>query len=392
MAGEGAKQPVTVTRDHLYSQVWATSMSKLALHYGISGNGLAKICDRLRIPYPPRGYWAKKAAGHKDVQYRLPEPSADTPGEVTISPTPAPAPPPQLPKGVEDKLSAARESTKDIVVPERLSSRPHPIIAGWLAERARRKQDARADPWRSGRLSDLNFTDVEHRRHRIVDTLFKTLERHGFKAKTGDRHDVYLEIEGERVDFKLREKQRQVRRPLTDSEKSYSTWRERGWMQELQPSGILTFTLETHLVDGARHEWRDGDQSLEGQLPDIISLILLAGPILKERRRLHEEAEQRRREQEMRRYKEEERRKTDRNQWRRFVEIAEHWRDLEVARQFLIALETKSAGEEFSVKDRSLAEWLSWARERADASDPLLMGAKRIFADIGEIHSWTYRD
>ena len=106
----------------------------------------------------------------------------------------------------------------------------------------------------------------------------------------------------------------------------------------------------------------------------------------------HEEAERRRHEAEMRRYKEEERRKTDRNQWRRFVEIAEHWRDLEVARQFLIALETKSAGEEFSVKDRSLAEWLSWARERADASDPLLMGAKRIFADIGEIHSWTYRD
>ena len=53
MAGEGAKQPVTVTRDHLYRQVWATPMSKLALHYGISGNGLAKICDRLRIPYPP---------------------------------------------------------------------------------------------------------------------------------------------------------------------------------------------------------------------------------------------------------------------------------------------------------------------------------------------------
>ena len=127
-------------------------------------------------------------------------------------------------------------------------------------------------------------------------------------------------------------------------------------------------------------------------MPEIVGLILLAGPILKERRRLHDEEEQRRREQQMRRHKEEERRKTDQNQWRRFVEIAEHWRDLEVARQFLAALEARSAGDAFSVKDRSLAEWLSWARECADASDPLLKGAERIFTDIAQISAWTYRD
>jgi hypothetical protein len=285
MAGEGAKQPITVTRDHLYQQVWATPMSKLALHYGISGNGLAKICHRLRVPYPPRGYRARKAAGQRVAQYRLPAADGDTPSEVTISPTLPPAPPPQLAKEDQDKLGAARERTKDVAVPERLSSRPHAIIAGWLAERARQKQDARNDPWLSRRLSDLNFTDTDHRRHRILDTLFKTLERDNFKAKIGDRHEVYLEIAGERVDFKLREKQRQVRRPLTEDEKRYSYMAERGWVQELQPSGILVFTLETRLVDGAKHEWRDGEKPLEAQLPEIIGLILLAGPILKERRR-----------------------------------------------------------------------------------------------------------
>jgi hypothetical protein len=233
---------------------------------------------------------------------------------------------------------------------------------------------------------------MDHRRHRILDTLFKTLEQHGFKVKLGDRHEVYFEIERGRVDFKLREKQRQVRRPLTEDEKRYGFMRERGWVQELQPTGMLIFTLETRLVDGAKHEWRDGDQSLEARLPEIISLILLAGPILKERQRQSEEAERRRREEELRRYEEEKKRKTDQNQWRRFVEIAEHWRQLEVARQFLSALETQSAGEDFTVKERSLTDWLAWARERADASDPLLMGAERIFADIGQVNSWTYRD
>ncbi|MGB9044733.1 MAG: hypothetical protein WCC81_19980, partial [Pseudolabrys sp.] len=65
---------------------------------------------------------------------------------------------------------------------------------------------------------------------------------------------------------------------------------------------------------------------------------------------------------------------------------------LEVARQFLNALETKSAGDDFTIKDRSLADWLSWARDHVAASDPLLMGAEAIFADIGEITSWSYRD
>jgi hypothetical protein len=250
---------------------------------------------------------------------------------------------------------------------------PHAIIAGWIAEQRRRRKNARLDPWR--RPSDYRFTEVEQRRHRIFDALFKTLERHGFKAKLGDRYEVYLEIEGERVDFDLRERKKQVRRPLTEEEKRSPYAPARGFVQEMQLTGELIFALKTHLVDGAKHEWRDGEQTLETQLPDIVSLILLAGPILKERRRQYEEAEARRREEEHRRYKEQERRQTDANQWRRFVEIAEYWRDLEVARQFLSALEKSSLGLAFTVNERSLGDWLSWAHEKVEAADPLLMGA-----------------
>ena len=60
------------------------------------------------------------------------------------------------------------------------------------------------------------------------------------------------------------------------------------------------FSLETHLIEGAKHEWRDGDYSLEAQLPDIISVISLVGSILKESRRKHEVEERRRREAELR--------------------------------------------------------------------------------------------
>jgi AcrR family transcriptional regulator len=53
----------SLTRSELYERVWAQPMTKVAAAYGLSGGGLAKICDRLLIPYPPRGYWARAKAG-----------------------------------------------------------------------------------------------------------------------------------------------------------------------------------------------------------------------------------------------------------------------------------------------------------------------------------------
>ena len=124
MADDRHKQPVTVSRNDLYQRVWELPMARLAAEYGISGNGLAKICDRLKIPYPPRGYWAKKAAGKAVVEYRLPEPDVGTPLEGTITPTPEPVPPPELPTELQATLVAARTENSKISVPVRLVRPP----------------------------------------------------------------------------------------------------------------------------------------------------------------------------------------------------------------------------------------------------------------------------
>ena len=73
---DAKKQPIVISRENLYAQVWSTPMRQLADQFGITGTGLAKICARLDVPCPPRGYWAKKAAGKPVIQFRLPEPKA----------------------------------------------------------------------------------------------------------------------------------------------------------------------------------------------------------------------------------------------------------------------------------------------------------------------------
>ena len=57
-------QGIEVYRQALYEQVWSTPMTKLAEKYRISDVGFAKICKRLNVPYPGRGYWRKMEKGN----------------------------------------------------------------------------------------------------------------------------------------------------------------------------------------------------------------------------------------------------------------------------------------------------------------------------------------
>lgn len=70
-----------VHRDTLYSEVWATPMVSLAPKYGVSAVFLSRVCARLNIPCPPRGYWAKKHSGQRPKIPPLPAPTIAVPTE-----------------------------------------------------------------------------------------------------------------------------------------------------------------------------------------------------------------------------------------------------------------------------------------------------------------------
>jgi len=54
-----------LTRRELYDLVWSKPMKDLAGDFDLSDRGLAKICERHRVPTPGRGYWAKLQARKK---------------------------------------------------------------------------------------------------------------------------------------------------------------------------------------------------------------------------------------------------------------------------------------------------------------------------------------
>jgi hypothetical protein len=137
MTEDTSKQPQTISRDDLYRQVWQTRASRLCAQYGISGRGLKKIYDRLNVPSPPRGYWARLAAGQRIKQTPLPDAAPGAVLKVTITPSISETPAaPALDTETDEKLQAARAAAADIAVPAKLS-RPHPAIAAWIARHQR---------------------------------------------------------------------------------------------------------------------------------------------------------------------------------------------------------------------------------------------------------------
>lgn len=86
--GDSAGAPVALSRQALYAMLWSRPLSSIAREIGISANGLAKICDRMLVPYPGRGYWAKVQSGHLQPQPPpLPAVSAGSPDIIAIGDT-----------------------------------------------------------------------------------------------------------------------------------------------------------------------------------------------------------------------------------------------------------------------------------------------------------------
>lgn len=64
---------MAVTRETLYEEVWAEPMTKVAARYGVSSSFLARVCERLNVPRPSRGYWAQLEVGKASAKPALPE-------------------------------------------------------------------------------------------------------------------------------------------------------------------------------------------------------------------------------------------------------------------------------------------------------------------------------
>lgn len=99
-------QKTSFERQKLFDEVWSTPVTKLAKAHGLSDVGLRKICVALDVPLPPRGYWAKLAAGKAIPKPALHETKLPTTYERVMNVI-------EVDQVLEDRVSKARGSTSN---------------------------------------------------------------------------------------------------------------------------------------------------------------------------------------------------------------------------------------------------------------------------------------
>ncbi len=369
---EPAMTSETLSRERLYALVWETPMSKLAPTFGLSDNGLAKICRANDIPYPPRGYWAKKEAGQRVAQTPLRKTKGKVYRDIVLR-----ASPPRVPPTPQELEAQAAASAVEVVIPLDLQSL-HPAIARWVRDHEKAKADyerearrRRRDDW-FGRTPVIELTERDRYRFRVTSALLRGVEKLGGKVQSASVVGlIEFDISGEKVEFSVAEKMSQrIKRPTTE-EQAWSAFSSHH-QSHLHPTGFLRFSMKTYMGGGKRSEWLEtSKRQADDLLPEAIAPIIAAGPKLIEERKAREE-QHRRWEKERAEQAERARlAKLDAERWTRFRALATDWEEARRLAAFIAALRAKAENLDQEVDGRSLRDWLAWADEKLEALDPL---------------------
>ncbi|MFW2589966.1 hypothetical protein [Sagittula sp. SSi028] len=354
-----------VTRQELYEKVWAEPMTKVAEHFGLSDHGLANLCSRHNIPKPPRGYWAKLAAGKPSPQTPLLDPND---GDRTITITRTLEPP--MPVAATRDIKNA--DPEPVVIPETMSGL-HPIVRGWVndhkEEQARLRREAKGrDPvFRTAAWQRADLTERDQYRFRVTSAFFKELDRKGIPISDAHVNGRFkLTISGETVNGTVVER---MHKAYTADVEPWTAWPEHH-AGRLKPSGFLRLKIEA--------PWAIQMELVESEARKASTLIpqlMLFADALEPRLR-EKQAEQRQWQEEYEARKQEEERRArearqEEERWQQFRSKAGDFEEVQRLRAFIAALRSSCNETGEDIDGKSMEEWLAWAEERATELDPL---------------------
>jgi len=394
--------PIHFERLALYEEVWSSPLTTLAKKYGMSDNGLRKICKKLNIPLPQAGHWARVSAGQVIPKPPLPQTTDRT--EFTSYPIPKLI----VEKDSEDEVwlkqrLAYEEDVINRIVVDLNPEKYHPLLTSTFKTyqklvlelkkakvnvekyEARAKRNTPWEPnydgikWRSfessGQLLELPHTDMPFRLTiiawqrglAIMNCLFLSAEQRGFKIiKSKTNNSLEFEIFDQTVSIRMTEK-------LTKQEIPSKNLSELEILLKKNlikvPTGILKILL-TRSFTISEVEISDSAEPLEQKLNSVFSKIYPL--IVRSRNRARELEEQRqenRKREKLRLALEEDRREKQRlaelelQKRQALIKEADEWHSAKLIREYVNHLDMNSSSDDS-------AEWREWALNVAEDIDP----------------------
>ncbi len=374
------RQGTPVSREALYEEVWTTPVTVVAPRYGLSDVGLVKICKRLGVPVPARGYWAKLKAGRPTR--KVPLPTLVTGVRDLSGPIPLPEREAAAYARVREALQQTRERRSPVSVPAELAD-PHPLVR--VAAACLKRRDGWDHPAgvRSApkEVLDLQVTrNTLDRALRLADTLLKALEPSGFTARVdAEKGKTLLVGDGTTLTISIVEQVTRTSHTPTHAEvrardRYYDSFRagDRGEYPNIpqfdwHPTGRLTLTVGSWPT----RKWNDTERSLiDTRLSGIVAAIV---GLAEAKRAKEEEGERRRRtyEEARTRYEAQVRaRNEEHRQLRSLLRDASRLQRANRLREFIAAVEDRARHDSELTPEK--LQWIEWAKAKADWLDPLV--------------------
>lgn len=370
---------IRIHRAALYEQVWAQPMIAVAKTYGISNVGLAKICTRLRVPVPGRGYWQRLRNGKPVRKLALPRPRAGEPEEHLLARRETPILEPGTTSEFADLAAREKEPANRIVVPDEIREHHSLVVKAEKSLRhAGTDQLNLLKPRAAGRLAIRVSRSSLDRALKIMDALVQALEARALRVSVGSGTDggTSAHVLGEEVSFWLEEIVNPVERPLTPREgkdKEQHSWRYPRPLYNQVPSGRLALRIGSAPYTGIRRTVADSTgRRLEQNLNKFVEVLVLGAERQQSERIKRERQEREWKEQERHRIEEQERQWKERQRVERLTKQVEDWNRSRLIREYVKDMRTVTQNPgTWNFAGIPLLEWMEWALNYADRLDPI---------------------
>jgi hypothetical protein len=380
------------TRQELFDVVWSEPARTIAKRFGISDVGLAKACRRADLLMPPRGYWAKKAAGKRVVKPALPRRGPGMSDRITIGANrwgwagddsdelSKPDPPePVFEEPLEAVAARVRRQIGGVRRTKSLDD-AHSRILKLLADDERREARQRESPYNTWD-PPLFESALERRRLALLNSIIRALDKVGVTVSIDGKEgrELMAHVGDRYVSFRLDAIGARPNRTSDVIVAPASRPASTPMHCQILASGA------TSVVES----WTDTKElRLEGHLADIAVAIVVRGEgQYRESAHYHREwiirrkaeaAEERRKQEEERLRLERERlARLEKARVDRLLDQAKALREAQEIRAYVEAVRAAQGTINEPLENFEMGHWTDWALSQADRIDPVRNGKFR---------------
>ncbi|EQB22450.1 hypothetical protein UNSWDHB_216 [Dehalobacter sp. UNSWDHB] len=381
----------TYNREKLYEEVWAKPVVQVAVQYGVSDVAIHKICKSLNVPVPPRGYWARIRAGEKIKKPQLPAAKgiSEKTGLKTFEGTKVPTAPKQtLSFLTEDERQKVLLEADQIQLPDENAKLHNKIRAYHSKVKEWNKNDRKSEGAQRGFknytdrppfLAGVISSETLPRVYRILDALYRQVEILGGSVND----DLSLQIRNEHVSLEISEAQDEIKHEITRQEAQeliiyedamrHNKWASKPNIRKYD----YIFNGKLRICIRQSRYFRDSEkEKVESRLGDMLIELYEESEVVRKNREAYEE--EKRREAEEKRLREERRNRYN-EEVDKTAALTNMAQDYDMAckiRAYINALEPK-----VEMKDEKTAEFIDWAKKKADWFDPTVAREDELFGE-----------